>query len=552
MKLCGLDVDFLNLRGQERYQHDSRIPVTSFGSPLEDAERRDFTMNSLFFNLDTQSVEDWLQRGLVDLRRGVLVTPLQALDTFRDDPLRVLRAIRFAVRYQFRLDDNLRRAAMHPEIHKALHVKISRERVGKELEGMLSGKLARPVPALALLSDLKLAGSVFCLPLPGVHSVMCVSGTICNHRFDYNTLEDAESDRARQIRSDGWKEARRCLELLPGVLEPFLEDESRLVSSEAPTNHAPGGGGGGGIGSTATTTSTTKVDRRLLPVAAFVLPMRFLKYRQGPKQPHRELNAVAHIMREGLKFKNADCAGMTLLMESVDGMAAFLQRRRVQQGQVQQQQVHQQPPTDDQSFRLEVGMMLRSLKDSWVTCLCLATVVLQRQSQLGVQDGQVAASASDWLFTARDVYHDIMVTHGLDRSWTVRPLLDGASLATALQVPKGPLVAKYLREQVRWMLLHPDGTREACEAHLVSLRQRGLDEMDEDDRSSSDNVPATASVAAAAAAAGRRSSAGDDDGHHLGASDGSGKTPSSPVLGGRQASERHFSKKIHVESMDLS
>jgi hypothetical protein len=87
---------------------------------------------------------------------------------------------------------------------------------------------------------------------------------------------------------------------------------------------------------------------------------------------------------------------------------------------------------------------------------------------------------------------------------------------------------------------------------LVSLHQRGLDEMDEDDRSSSDNVPATASVAAAAAAAGRRSSAGDDDGHHLGASDGSGKTPSSPVLGGRQASERHFSKKIHVESMDLS
>jgi tRNA nucleotidyltransferase (CCA-adding enzyme) len=509
MKLCGLDVDFLNLRGQERYQVDSRIPVTSFGSPLEDAERRDFTMNSLFYNLSTMSVEDWLGRGIADLKRGMLVTPLDALDTFRDDPLRVLRAIRFAVRYQFDLDDNLRSAAMHPEIHKALHVKISRERVGKELEGMLSGKLARPVPALQALSDLKLAGSVFCLPLPGVNSVVSVSGTICGQPFCYDTLEDAESDRARHVRSNGWQEARCCLDLLPAVLEAFLEDEARLL----------------------VTPEHTKVDRRLLPVAAFVLPMRFLQYRQGPKQPNRDWNAVTHIMREGLKFKNADSNAMALLMESVDGMASFLIRRQQQQ----------QQSVDASSFRLEVGMMLRNLKDAWVTCLCLATVVLQRRSQLGTQE--IAGSASDWLRTARHVYQDVMVVHRLDRSWTVRPLLDGAAIATVLRVPKGPIVARYLREQVRWMLLHPDGTREACAAHLSLLHKRGLDEGD-------DHNISTTSEPAAAGAAGRRSPA--DDGHHLGASDGTGKTPSSPVSGGRQPSERHFSKKIHVESMDLS
>ena len=52
--------------------------------PLQDAERRDLTVNALFYNLNTRTVEDFTGRGLADLRDGVLRTPLPPLETFRE------------------------------------------------------------------------------------------------------------------------------------------------------------------------------------------------------------------------------------------------------------------------------------------------------------------------------------------------------------------------------------------------------------------------------------------------------------------------------------
>ena len=81
------------MRAEEIYQENSRIPTVQMGTPFQDAQRRDFTVNALFYNLKTKQVEDWTQRGMQDLRQRRLVTPLDAKTTFEDDPLRVLRAI---------------------------------------------------------------------------------------------------------------------------------------------------------------------------------------------------------------------------------------------------------------------------------------------------------------------------------------------------------------------------------------------------------------------------------------------------------------------------
>ncbi len=71
------------------YAKDSRIPSTmAFGTPEEDAMRRDFTINALFFNITSEKVEDYTNRGLDDLRRGLVRTPLPAIETLVDDPLR--------------------------------------------------------------------------------------------------------------------------------------------------------------------------------------------------------------------------------------------------------------------------------------------------------------------------------------------------------------------------------------------------------------------------------------------------------------------------------
>ena len=78
-----------------------------FGTPEQDAMRRDFTINSLFYNINESRVEDLTHRGLEDLRQGLLRTPLAAMETFMDDPLRVLRAVRFGTRFGFELEASL-------------------------------------------------------------------------------------------------------------------------------------------------------------------------------------------------------------------------------------------------------------------------------------------------------------------------------------------------------------------------------------------------------------------------------------------------------------
>jgi tRNA nucleotidyltransferase (CCA-adding enzyme) len=136
-KILGFDVDFVNLR-KETYSEDSRHPQVEFGTAEEDALRRDATINSLFYNLRTDLVEDFCG-GLEDLRAKRIRTPLEPLTTFTDDPLRVLRLIRFASWLGFKIDPETEIPMTDPAVNEALKVKISRERVGVEVEKMLKG-----------------------------------------------------------------------------------------------------------------------------------------------------------------------------------------------------------------------------------------------------------------------------------------------------------------------------------------------------------------------------------------------------------------------------
>lgn len=137
-RIFKLDIDLVNLR-KETYVENSRNPLMEFGTPEEDALRRDATVNALFYNLSTNSVEDLTGRGLIDMERKVLKTPLSPLQTFRDDPLRVLRAIRFASRLNYAIDAEDEKAMSDSSIKDSLKLKISRERVGAEVTKMLKG-----------------------------------------------------------------------------------------------------------------------------------------------------------------------------------------------------------------------------------------------------------------------------------------------------------------------------------------------------------------------------------------------------------------------------
>ena len=157
MRYNGFELDLVGLRSG--IYADTRIPSSKTGTPKEDAERRDCTINSLFYNLMTREVEDHTGMGIDDLRTKLIRTPLQAQQTLLDDPLRILRAVRFGSRLGFRLHADLLRAAATPEVHDALSKKVSRERIGKEIMKIFEGE--RPLAAIKMIERLGLVSCVF-------------------------------------------------------------------------------------------------------------------------------------------------------------------------------------------------------------------------------------------------------------------------------------------------------------------------------------------------------------------------------------------------------
>ncbi len=95
-------IDLVNLRS-ETYSEDSRVPEVQIGTPEQDAFRRDLTINSMFYNINEGKVEDFTGKGIGDLKNRILRTPLDPLQTFLDDPLRLLRTVRFANRFGFEI-----------------------------------------------------------------------------------------------------------------------------------------------------------------------------------------------------------------------------------------------------------------------------------------------------------------------------------------------------------------------------------------------------------------------------------------------------------------
>ena len=176
-RMFGIDVDFVNLR-KEVYADDSRNPQMEFGTAKEDALRRDATVNALFYNLDSEAVEDLTGEGLADMQKHIIRTPLAPFQTFKDDPLRVLRLIRFACRLGYEIETTAMEAMKDKTIHEALRSKISRERVGVEVGKIFSG--LDPYTGLTYIVDFDLYSTVFANPRESIF----VDHTLAQKAFD--------------------------------------------------------------------------------------------------------------------------------------------------------------------------------------------------------------------------------------------------------------------------------------------------------------------------------------------------------------------------------
>ncbi|MFY0642921.1 MAG: HD domain-containing protein [Bacteroidia bacterium] len=177
------EFEFVGAR-KESYRRESRKPIVEDGTFLEDISRRDFTVNSMAISLEDESYGELIDpfNGLKDLKAKLLKTPLDADTTFSDDPLRMLRAARFACQLNFTIDEATFQAMKKNA--KRLSI-VSQERITDEFQGIM--RAPKPSIGIDILFRTSLLKEFFA-DLDAMYGIETIDGLSHKDNF-YHTLE---------------------------------------------------------------------------------------------------------------------------------------------------------------------------------------------------------------------------------------------------------------------------------------------------------------------------------------------------------------------------
>lgn len=182
-KSQGWDIEFVGAR-KESYRADSRNPIVENGTLEDDQLRRDFTINALAIDLNPERFGQVIDPfdGISDIKNGILKTPLDPNVTFNDDPLRMMRAIRFASQLNFKIEANTLKA-IAPLVNR-LSI-LSTERIVDELNKIILS----PEPSIGfnLLFETKLLHQFF-PEMVALHGVKMVENYGHKDNF-YHTIQ---------------------------------------------------------------------------------------------------------------------------------------------------------------------------------------------------------------------------------------------------------------------------------------------------------------------------------------------------------------------------
>ncbi|RDB28981.1 CCA tRNA nucleotidyltransferase, mitochondrial [Hypsizygus marmoreus] len=424
-RFLGLDIDLVNLRSEEYADH-SRIPTgVAFGTPLEDALRRDTTVNALFYNIHTRTVEDLTGKGLDDLRSGLIRTPLPPRETFLDDPLRVLRCIRFASRYGFKIVPEVLEAAKDPLIQDALVSKVARERAGEEVSKMMKGR--DPFGAIQLIHDLSLYDTIFSVIPPEITSTF--------------SAPPAPRDTAFAAAS--------VLHALLSPVEPYLIPavHPRLMS---------------------VVKSDPSCIARLY-LATMLTPYKSIIYHDRKKKPQ---SAITFVLRESLKLGTQN--------HFLDGIPLLFTAAQLLENPVLTDERFQKP-----SQRVAIGLLLRDKAihhavtgSHWTTSL-LFSLIQQMAPLYDVASDKLDVDAASQLIELYNTFVERIEELDLLDMVDARPLLDGREVMSILNAKPGAWAGQVMAKIIVWQLENPQGTKDDCTAWLKEERRQGKLQVDD-------------------------------------------------------------------------
>jgi tRNA nucleotidyltransferase/poly(A) polymerase len=183
INLKDLEVEFVGAR-KESYSEDSRKPAVEDGSIKDDQDRRDFTINAMAISLNDGSWGELVDpfNGVEDLEKGILRTPLEPAKTYSDDPLRMMRAIRFATQLDFQIEEQSFQAIYENRYRISI---VSQERITDELNKIILAKV--PSKGFKLLFNTGLLHLVF-PKMTDLFGVDIINGKAHKDNF-YHTLQ---------------------------------------------------------------------------------------------------------------------------------------------------------------------------------------------------------------------------------------------------------------------------------------------------------------------------------------------------------------------------